>query len=40
MATEEKRIWELRPFRAVEDSFKKTLIVRNDFELFNDLRVS
>jgi hypothetical protein len=37
MPTEEKRINELRPFRAVVDSFKKILIVRNDFApIFND----
>ena len=35
--TEEKQNQELRPFRAVDDSFKKILIVRNDFApIFND----
>ncbi|MCK9235287.1 MAG: ATP-binding protein [Acholeplasmataceae bacterium] len=37
MPTEEKRNQEIRPFRAVDDSFKKILIVRNDFApIFND----
>lgn len=37
MPTGEKRNQELRPFRAVNDSFKKILIVRNDFApIFND----